>query len=84
MLNGHLRIPGPGVPYGVIKGFLNQPIDTDSVFVGQIFRHVLRFHGYFDLAAAGHFPTLPFQRSHQAKVVEHGWTKQERDISYRQ
>ena len=72
--------PGFGVSRTVVEGFLNDAIDTGFIFFREIIVEIGIDDFHHQAGAFGKFASLPLDRGHQTKIVEHRGPEQERSI----
>jgi hypothetical protein len=77
-----MDVAGVCVFSGVVKAFLNNPVDACFLLVGKIIDRLIDDYVDDEAAAAGNFATLPFECRKETEVVEHGRTKKERYVAH--
>ena len=65
----------------IVQGFLNHAVDAGLQSVGQLAGRIGRGHLHANSGAFGNLARLPFQRRHQAEIVQHGGPQQQRHVA---
>jgi tRNA A37 threonylcarbamoyltransferase TsaD len=71
-----------GVPGAVVQSLLHHAIDAGLQLFRQIVGHALGVHCDGHAGAFGDLARLPLQGGHQAQIVQHGGTQQQRHVAH--
>jgi hypothetical protein len=77
----HLDAARLRMPRAVMQGFLHHAVDAGLELVGQLAGALLGRYMHAQTGALGNLASLPFERRHQAEIVQHGRAQQQSHVA---